>query len=165
MLFRSITEMMVLIDFNGRIVEKNPAFLNKVLGNAGTSPETIFELHEPDKNNEIREAIGQARVSEISTLRLQLHLADGESVDTELELAAGSWHEQPVLIGLYRDIRHQIQAERLEKERRELADALSISAAVLNSSLNLEDVMGRYSTNGGFGIAHHKYQYHRVGRE
>lgn len=141
MLFESITEMMILIDYHGQIVEKNPAFFKKVLGDSAMSPGSIFDWHSQDQIEAIRTALEEVEVKGNSSIELQLKLANGELMDTELELAAGSWHGQSVIICIYRDIHHRIQAERLENERRNLADALAISAAVLNSSLNLDDVM------------------------
>jgi diguanylate cyclase (GGDEF)-like protein len=136
---RSISEMLLLVDEEGRIIEANPVFVNRL--NLRT-PElrSIFEIHPPEMRETVQQAIAQLELHGKVNLQLPLLIGNGEQILTELELVKGLCQGRPVISCLYRDFRHQQQIEDLERERRKMADAFAESALVLNSSLNQDEV-------------------------
>ncbi len=141
-LFRSISEMLLLVNLEGGVIEINPALDRQIRRkNKGTEVETLFDLHPPELKERIKDAIEHTKAKGSTVVQLPLALANGETMTTELEMATGIWHDQPIIICIYKDIRHRIQVEQLENDRRKLASALAASAAILNSSLNLDAVM------------------------
>ena len=55
---------------------------------------------------------------------------------------------------LLRDITRQKEAERIEKEQRDFAEALADTAAVINSSLEINDVLEKILENAGRVVPH-----------
>jgi diguanylate cyclase (GGDEF)-like protein/PAS domain S-box-containing protein len=139
-IFRSISEMLLLIDETGLIIEANPALVDRL--NLHTkNPRQIFELHPPEAKEKLQQAFAQLDSQGKLKLQLPLLVGTGEPILTELEMVKGLWQERSVIICLYRDIHHQQQVEELEQERRKMADAFAESALVLNSSLNQDEVL------------------------
>lgn len=139
-IFRSISEMLLLIDVTGLIIEANPALVSRLNLHSKT-PRSIFELHPPETQESLRQAIEQLESQTKFKLQLPLLVGSGEPILSELEMVKGLWQERSVIICLYRDIHHQQQVEELEQERRKMADAFAESALVLNSSLNQDEVL------------------------
>ncbi|MEA5079790.1 MAG: sensor domain-containing diguanylate cyclase [Anaerolineaceae bacterium] len=141
-IFRSLSEMLILITTEGRIIEANPALIDRLnLENHADIADTIFDLHPAEWQFKIQQAITQVTKNGKIVFQVPLRIGDSDTILTECEMVVGLWHDQPVIICLYRDIRHQLQVEELERERRKMADALAESAVVLNSSLNREAVL------------------------
>jgi len=141
-LFRSLSEMLLLITAEGRIIEANPALIGRLnLENHADIADTIFDLHPTELQTKIQQAITQVTKNGKTVIQVPLRIGDSDTVLTECEMVVGLWHDQSVIICLYRDIRHQLQAEELERGRRKMADVLAQSAVVLNSSLDQESVL------------------------
>jgi PAS domain S-box-containing protein len=65
----------------------------------------------------------------------------GERLPVEISARPVDYDGQPAVLNVARDVRHRKIAEDHEHEQRLLAEALSASAAVLNSSLDLNSVL------------------------
>ena len=92
--------------------------------------------------------------AEIEIMRYQSDLPGGELISAEIRAVEMEWEgKQAVLVSLH-DITKRKQSEQAEREQRALAEALQNTAAVLTSTLHLEEVLERILSNIGQVVPH-----------
>ncbi len=108
---------------------------------------------DPEARRAIREALEKGEECH-ATLRLAR--ADGTTAWHELTLSPvhDDYGRLTYFLGIHRDITAQRQAEEAEREQRLLAEALRDTAAVLTSTLDLEEVLDGILQNLGRVVPH-----------
>ncbi|GAB4475179.1 MAG: hypothetical protein Kow00124_15930 [Anaerolineae bacterium] len=108
---------------------------------------------DPEAQRVIREALEKGE--ECQTI-LRLVRADGTVAWHELTLSPvhDDYGRLAYFLGIHRDITAQRQAEEAEREQRLLAEALRDTAAVLNSTLDLDEVLDGILQNLGRVMPH-----------
>ncbi|MCD6576945.1 MAG: diguanylate cyclase, partial [Anaerolineaceae bacterium] len=142
-LFSNMAEGVIVIDSNGTILEINSAAID-IIGYKGTYPlgksiwsvyrkygDVIEQLRDKaDVNTEIEIPGDQSRI-----IDLRITPIDMEGKDTSGKLI------------VLRDISERKEAEKIEKDQREFAEVLADTAAIINSSLELNDVLEKILKN------------------
>jgi len=149
-LLGSMAEGMIVVDPNDIVLEINPAAID-IIGYKGRHPlgrpiwdvfskygEVIEQFRDKtDLKMEMEISIDQSRI-------IDLHIT---SIDKEEENTSGQ------LIVL-RDITKRKEAEKIEEEQRDFAEALADTAAIINSSLDLNDVLEKILENVAKVVPH-----------
>lgn len=107
-------------------------------------------FHERERQEAEKRQQGQKSVYELEIFRL-----DGEK--RTISVTATPWFKDGVFagtFGLCQDITDRKNMEIAEKEQRALAEALRDTAAVLNSTLSLDEVLNRILNNVGRVVIH-----------
>ncbi len=150
--FRSIFEGaaigMALVDRRGRFLETNTVFTELLSYQAPDLRGRVFtELCHPDDY-----AAAEAQWQELLTghsdrydseLRCLKQGGDAVWVRMRVSRFAGSDPNEPLAIVMVEDITERRRVAEAEREQRALADALRRSAAALNSTLDLDEVLRR----------------------
>jgi len=155
-LFRAITEQsgegIALADSDGRYVIVNSAFCRMTgYGEAELLRMKAFELLLPQIEPTLFSTVksGQPGQREV-TLRKK----DGTTFLAEIRGYPVRLDGQSCILGITRDVTDRKQAEERERAQRDLAEALSNSAAALNSTLEFTDVLESIENNVGRVVKH-----------
>jgi two-component system phosphate regulon sensor histidine kinase PhoR len=102
-------------------------------------------------NRKVAESIaqGEQQVHEVQGVR-----KDGERFDIEVVGRLQPYHGEIVQMVAVRDISERKRAEKAERNRRILAEAMQDIASALNSTLDLEEVLDRILKNVGRVVPH-----------
>lgn len=92
--------------------------------------------------------------SEAAHYLMQGKRKDGKRIECEVLGRVMEYHGRPALIGMIIDITERKEMERAEQEQRALLEALRDTAAVLNSTLDLDQVLERILENVGRVVPH-----------
>ena len=149
-LLGSMVEGVIVIDSNDIILEINPAAID-ITGYKGIHPlgQSIWEVY--SKYGEVIEQFGDKTDlnEEIEIAGDQTRIVDLQitSIDIEGKNTSGQ------LIVL-RDITKRKEAEEIKSEQRDFAEALADTAAIINSSLDLNDVLEKILGNVAKVVPH-----------
>jgi diguanylate cyclase (GGDEF)-like protein/PAS domain S-box-containing protein len=149
-LLESMKEGVIVIDPNDIVLEINPAAI-EIIGYKGKQPVgrsvwDVFKMYtsviEPFKNipelhSEIQDPYNPNKVVD-----LQVSMIDQEGKNISGQMI------------MLRDISQRKQAERIEKDQRKFAEALADTAAVINSSLEQNDVLEQILENVAKVVPH-----------
>ncbi len=149
-LFGTINEMMLMITPGGMIVKANPALTDK-LGYppnalAGKSIKYILPSEAAEEMDRILQKIAELKTG---SFRLPFITNRGETCQVEMDMSTGTWDQKDLIVAICRDVTYRTEVEKEEREQRVLASALADMAILLNSSLNLEEVLDRILDNVG----------------
>ncbi len=149
-LFDSLTEGVIVIDPDDIILEINPAAID-ITGYKGIHPlgRSIWDVYsiygeviekfrdKTDLNIEVEVPGDQTRIIDLQIT----------SIDIEGEKTSGQ-------VIVLRDITKRKVAEKIENDQRDFAEALADTAAVINSSLDLNDVLKKILQNVAKVVPH-----------
>lgn len=149
-LFGTINDMLFLISPQGEIIKANPAVGEKlgydVDSLTGKSINFLLPAESAEELNQILKKIAQLQSG---SFRLPFLTAKNEIRQVEMDLSYGVWDREEMIVAICRDISYRVEVEKSEREQRVLASALADVATILNSSLNLEEVLDRILENVG----------------
>jgi diguanylate cyclase (GGDEF)-like protein/PAS domain S-box-containing protein len=149
-LFDSMAEGVIVIDPNDIILELNPAAID-ITGYKGINPlgRSIWDVY-----GKYGDVIEQFR--DKTDLRAEVEIPGDQSriIDlqiTEIDMEGEKTSGQLIVL---RDITKRKEGEKIEKEQRDFAEALADTAAIINSSLNLNDVLEKVLENVAKVVPH-----------
>ncbi|MDR3574330.1 MAG: diguanylate cyclase [Anaerolineaceae bacterium] len=155
-LFRTLVdnqgEGIGLIDAQENFTFANPA-AEVIFGTApqGLAGRNLGEFTDQESYQLITGQAGHRQLGEKGHYEIEILRPDGEkriiSVTATPQFGADGNYERT--FGIFRDVTEQKKIERAEAEQRALAEALRDTAAVLNSTLDLNEVFDRILTNIG----------------
>ncbi|MCL4563002.1 MAG: GAF domain-containing protein [Chloroflexi bacterium] len=154
-------DCIITIDHFGRILEFNPAaqavfgytraeVLGKEMANL-IIPPSFREQHRRGLERYL--ATGEAHILG-KRIELTAMRADGSEFPIELAITQIEGGEEPIFTGFLRDITDRKKTAEAEREQRTLAEALRDTAEALNSTLDLEELLGRILENVGRVVPH-----------
>ncbi|HSM54991.1 MAG TPA: PAS domain S-box protein [Candidatus Sulfomarinibacteraceae bacterium] len=155
--FEEANDWIFTLDAEGIITSVN----RKMTESSGYSAEELIghratEFFNEDRAQRVEELLqGIARRDNIERVELKLPLPDGEEI--WLEIRGRTLVEDGELTGTFhiaRDVTERKQAEAAERQQRVLAEALRDTATVLNSTLDLDQVLERILDNVGRVVPH-----------
>lgn len=154
-LFESTPLGLGIADEQGKLVAVNDAFLEA----GGYTQEEVLALASVDAlicDSEEREQVGALvrERGEIGQRAVRLRGHDGAGYDALLSLVPVTLHGEPGWLAVVQDVTDRMRAEAAEQEQRALAEALRDIAAVLNSTLDLDQVLARILDNVGRVVPH-----------
>jgi len=149
-LFATVNDMVLLLSLDGEILSTNPAVSERL----GYPPEVVkrmplknlLPVEEADEWEQILQKIGKIKSG---TFRLPFFTLNRDVRQIEMDLSQGKWADHEVLVAICRDITYRVEIEKSEYEQRVLASALADLASILNSSLNIEEVVEHILENVG----------------
>ncbi|MEI6293833.1 MAG: PAS domain S-box protein, partial [Methanomicrobiales archaeon] len=104
-LFDSVTEMVFVLDMQGRIITVNNAVKKMLLYSeeelAGTD---VLVLHVPERQAEALQNVQGMIAGTIDSCPVPILAKDGTRIEAETKVTRGTWNNQEVLIGVTRDI-------------------------------------------------------------
>ena len=149
-LFDSMAEGVIVIDPNDIILEINPAAID-ITDYKGIHPlgRSIWDVY-----GKYGDVIEQFR--DKTDLRAEVEIPGEQSriIDlqiTEIDMEGEKTSGQLIVL---RDITKRKEGEKIEKEQRDFAEALADTAAIINSSLNLSDVLEEVLENVAKVVPH-----------
>ncbi|MFW6182699.1 MAG: PAS domain S-box protein [Chloroflexota bacterium] len=155
--FEEANDWIFTLDAEGVITSVN----RKMAEGSGYSAEELIghratEFFSESRAQEVEELLqGIARRDNIERVEIKLSLPDGEEI--WLEIRGRTLIEDGELTGTFhiaRDVTERKQAEAAERQQRTLAEALRDTATVLNSTLDLDQVLERILDNVGRVVPH-----------
>jgi PAS domain S-box-containing protein len=149
-LLGSMVEGVIVIDPNDIILEINPAAID-ITGYKGMHPlgRSIWDVY-----SNYSEVIEQFR--DKTNLNAEVEIPGDQSRIIDLQITSIDMEGENTsgqLIVL-RDISKRKEAEKIEKDQRDFAEALADTAAVINSSLNINDVLEKILENVAKVVPH-----------
>ena len=149
-LYDSMTEGVIVIDPNDIILEINPAAID-ITGYKGIRPlgRSIWDVY-----SKYGEVIEQFR--EKTDLNAEVEIPGDQSRIIDLQITSINMEGENTsgqLIVL-RDITKRKEAEKIQKDQQDFAEALADTAAIINSSLNLNDVLKEILENVAKVVPH-----------
>ncbi len=144
----NMLDMICQTDTKGSVQYSSPSY-RLVLGYAPEmlSGQSFYAGLHPEDNERVLEVVQQVMQSHAAhRLEYRYRHADGHYVWLEGAINSLVEQEGVKIIWASRDISERKQAEAAEREQRILAEALRDSAAALNSTLNLDEVLERILT-------------------
>jgi diguanylate cyclase (GGDEF)-like protein/PAS domain S-box-containing protein len=149
-LLGSMLEGVIVIDPNDIILEINPAAID-ITGYEGIHPlgRSVWDVY-----GKFGEAIEQFR--DKTDLRAEVEIPGDQPriIDlqiTPIDMEGENTSGQLIVL---RDITEREEAEKIESEQRDFAEALAATAAIINSSLDLNDVLGKILENVAKVVPH-----------
>lgn len=147
--YRSLIEqssdgIFLLVDNRFEVV--NPSFceLFEIREEEVLSPDfDIMSLIAPESQESVHNHLDNLRIGKPAQSHLQFTGMTRSGKLKELEISSNifRYHHEIASQGIIRDITARAQAEQAEREQRNLAEALRDAATVLNSTLNMDEVM------------------------
>jgi diguanylate cyclase (GGDEF)-like protein/PAS domain S-box-containing protein len=157
LVINNLGEGIAFADVNENFTFTNPA-MEHIFGvpPGGLVGRTLRDFTTPDQFAIVRAQTQQRAAGEKSVYELEITRPDGEK--RYLVVTAAPWFgrggEFLGAFGLFRDITLRKRAEQAEREQRILAEALRDTAVVLNSTLEIDQVLDRILTNVGRVVPH-----------
>ncbi len=136
----------------------NPA----MAGLFGYNPEEIvdklgpLDLAAPDYRDLVAHHMGEHLRGEKQEARYRLHGLHKSGAAIEIELSGSTMEHngRPAVIGTLLDVTNERQMQRAEQEQRAFLEALQDTAAALNSTLDLDQILSRILENVGRVVPH-----------
>ncbi len=153
----NLAEGIAFADANENITFANPA-MEHIFGvpPGGLVGRTLQEFTTPDQFAIIRTQTQHRAAGEKSVYEIEITRPDGEK--RNVVITAAPWFDRSGqfigAFGLFRDITQHKRAEQAEREQRALAEALRDTAMVLNSTLEIDQVLDRILANVGRVVPH-----------
>lgn len=148
--FEMISEMLFLVSVDGLILQINRAVSEKLGYTRDECVGKPFNILQPEQEkSEFSKIIKRLRELREGSFRIPFLTRTGNLLQVEMDLSYGTWEQQEVLIVVCRDISYRMEIEQSEREQRVLASALADVGTILNSSLNLDEVLDRILENVG----------------
>jgi len=150
-------EGIAFADVNECFTFANPA-MERILGVSpgGLVGRTLEEFTTPEQFAIIQTQTRQRAKGEKSVYEVEVVRLDGEK--RHVSVTAAPWFNRDGefigAFGLFRDITLRKRAEQAEREQRTLAEALRDTAAALNSTLEIDQVLDRILANVGRVVPH-----------
>jgi diguanylate cyclase (GGDEF)-like protein/PAS domain S-box-containing protein len=150
-LFEMVSDALFLIDNEtGRILDAN--FAATIL--YGYSRDELLQIRNVDLSYEPDET-KVATILGIEKIPLRYHRKkDGSVFPVEISATHITWKGRPAHIPAIRDITERKRMMEAEREQRVLAEALRDTAAALNNTLKVDDVLDRILENVGRVVAY-----------
>ena len=149
-LLGSMSEGVIVIDPDDIILEINPAALD-ITGYQGIHPlgRSIWDVF--SKYNEVIE-----QFKDKTNLKAEVEISGDPSriIDLYITSIDGEGENTSGQLIVLRDITKRKKAEKTEKDQRDLAEALADTAAIINSSLDLNDVLEKILENVAKVVPH-----------
>lgn len=142
-LFKSLDQMLLVIDENGEIRDANRSISEYILYKDKSSPDKplrIFDLHPFEDRQKILSALIELKRDRHSCVQLSLFGDSSRKINVDINFTYCVWDGKERIIASYKDISEQIHLQEMEREQREFASKLVDIAGVLNSSLELDVV-------------------------
>ncbi|MEN6410181.1 MAG: HD domain-containing phosphohydrolase [Anaerolineaceae bacterium] len=161
--YRSLIEQSsdgIFLLVNNRFEVVNPSFceLFEIREEEVLSPDfDIMSLIAPQSQEAVREHLDKLRIGKPSKSHLQFTgiTRSGNLKEFEISSNIFRYHQEIASQGIIRDVTARAQSEQAEREQRNLAEALRDAATVLNSTLNMDEVMDHILNIVGRVVPHH----------
>lgn len=157
LVINNLGEGIAFADANEFFTFANPA-MEHIFGvpPGGLMGRTLQEFTPPDQFEVIRAETRQRETGERSVYEVVIVRPDGERRTVVITAAPWFDHEGKFIgaFGLFRDVTLRKRAELAERDQRVLAEALRDTAMVLNSTLEIEQVLDRILANVGRVLPH-----------
>jgi PAS domain S-box-containing protein len=140
-LFRSLEQMMLVIDRQGVVLDANRVLFDKLSDGKPKKELTIFDLHPAEYADLIRAAIDETIQQQHSILTLPFSDNENNQINVEVNFSYTSWKGSNKIIAVYKDISQQMYLRVMESEQREFASNLVAIAGTFNSSLDLDIIL------------------------
>ena len=149
-LLGSMEEGVIVIDPNDIILEINPAAID-ITGYKGIHPlgRSIWDVY-----SEYGEVIEQFRDKTDMNAEVEIPGDQSRIIDlqiTSIDMEGENTSGQLIVL---RDITNRKEAEKIENDQRDFAEALADTAAIINSSLDLNDVLEKILENVAKVVPH-----------
>jgi PAS domain S-box-containing protein len=133
-LFDNLHDFIVVIDSQGCIQMVNEQANERLGYNRGELiGKNVLIMHPPEMHEEAQRIIDEMVNGRINTCPLSLITKSGEYIPVETKVEAGRWRNQPVLMGISRDISERLAAEHKLSYRSGFEDLLTrISTRFIN---------------------------------
>jgi diguanylate cyclase (GGDEF)-like protein/PAS domain S-box-containing protein len=145
-----------ILDPGGFFIFANPAMETTLGATPGNLVGRVLQdFIAPGFQQREHEEAEKRRQGQKSVYELDIYRLDGKK--RTISVTATPWFKNGVFagtFGLCQDITDRKQMEAAEKDQRALAEALRDTAAVLNSTLSLEEVLNRILNNVGRVVTH-----------
>ena len=159
-LFRTLVENqgegLGIVDPEGFFIFANPA-METIIGvtQGELVGQSFYQFIAPEFQDKERSEAQKSRSGQKSVYELDIIRPDGER--RCISINATPWSKDGIYSGIFgisQDVTERKRVETAEKEQRALAEALRDSAAVLNSTLALDEVLDRILSNVGRVVPH-----------
>lgn len=132
-LFNRLDDFVFVLSLDGRILQVNPAVLNR-LGYSeeqlNGSPITL--VHPVERRWEAQEVVGAILCGRRTTSEIPLQTASGELIPVDTKVTHGLWNGEKVFYAVSRDVSERLEAEKKIREgERRFTEALKASRHVL----------------------------------
>ena len=144
-----MSDGLIVINPDDIVIDINPAVIS-LSGYEGPDPIglSIWEVFS-DYKEEINHLEGQSNIQTI------IEIDGGEKcLDIKIDSILEEGEQDSGQIITIRDVTDRRQMEFIEEEQRKMAEALADTASVINSSLELDEVLGRILDNVGKVVPH-----------
>lgn len=133
-LFDTIVDFIFVMDQQGRVIKVN----KQVIDRLGYREDEligmpVLELHPPELRQEAARIVNEMIAGRLGLCPLEIQTKDGQRIPVETKVDVGKWGNQPVLIGLTRDISERVEAQAKLTFRSHFEDLLTqISTRFIN---------------------------------
>jgi PAS domain S-box-containing protein len=145
----------LFVHAGGKIVYANDAcagfFGAKRAGDLSEHPVSAF-VH-PDCQSAFEKHRRRKAKSALTQVQ-KINRLDGKVVDVEVVAIPVTYHDTPATQVIIHDVTERIRAEQAERAQRVLAEALNATAAAVNSTLELDQVLDQILSSAGQVVPH-----------
>lgn len=147
-LFDDLSDPILIHDFDGRLIEVNQAACNQF----GYSRHELLQMNLMQLLPAEISGMFLRRMANLMRVRHMVfdstHICNnGEHIPVEVHVKATVFNGQEAVIAISRDIRERKASEENSVRSRLIAEALRDTAAVLNSTLDFDELLGRILDN------------------
>lgn len=142
-LFKSLDQMLLVIDENGEIRDANRSVTEYILRkdkSASDKSLQIYDLHPSKDRSKILSALAELKRDRHSCVQLSLFGNSKQKIDVDINFTYCIWDGKERIIASYKDISEQIRLQEMEREQGKFTSQLVDIASLLNSSLELDVV-------------------------
>lgn len=119
-LFDAISDYLVVLDLDGRILHYNPAVATGLGYGDTLRGRPVWVVHPPEMREEVLRVVREMRDGSRQSCTLPLLKASGERVLVDTRVVLGHWSGRPAMIGISRDITAEREMQEVLREREEL---------------------------------------------
>jgi two-component system cell cycle sensor histidine kinase/response regulator CckA len=112
-LFNTLEDFLFILNTQGRLLYWNPVVEQRL----GYSPEelsgmSVLELHPPERRIEAAAIVQKVLIGQLASCPIPLQTRTGTLIPVETKATRGTWNNQPVIIGISRDMTERQNAEK-----------------------------------------------------
>ncbi len=154
-LFDKASDAIFVCDLDGRILEANQVACRRLGYDLAEFRQLKMSDIDPIEYGQLQPKRLAPLALDGTALFETIHVSKtGKVVPTEMNVRYFDYDERPAILHIARDISGRKETIRAERKSRKLAEALVDTAATINSSLDLDQILQRVLTNVGRVVPH-----------